>query len=88
MINLVKNTGKQAYLAKIPFAKGDYSARNTLIQKYNQAIDQLIAENGISVAAPDFYSYFESVQSSEYADDLHPNGTGYQSMARLWSDEL
>ena len=87
MITLVKNAGKQAYLAKIPYAKGAYTGRNALIQQYNTVIDQLISENSISVAAPDFYTYFESHQS-QYSDDLHPNGTGYQSMADLWSTAL
>ena len=87
MITLVKNAGKKAYLAKIPYAKGAYTGRNTLIQQYNTVIDQLISENSISVAAPDFYTYFESHQS-QYSDDLHPNGTGYQSMANLWSNAL
>ena len=87
MITLIKNAGKQAYLAKIPYAKGSKTALNNLIVQYNQVIDQLISENSISVAAPDFYAYFESHQS-QYSDDLHPNGTGYQSMANLWSDAL
>ena len=83
MITLVKNAGKQAYLAKAPYAKGSFSGRNALIREYNQVIDRLITDNSISVAAPDFYSYFESHQD-QYADDLHPNGTGYRSMAELW----
>ena len=87
MITLVKNAGKQAYLAKAPYAKGTHNGLNTLIQQYNQVIDQLISENSISVTAPDFYTYFESHQS-QYSDDLHPNGTGYQSMANLWSNAL
>ena len=87
MITLVANAGKQAYLAKIPYAKGSKTALNNLIQQYNQVIDQLISENSISVAAPDFYSYFK-LNLSEYSDDLHPNGIGYQSMAVLWSDAL
>ena len=87
IITLIANEVKQAYLAKIPFAKGSFSGLNTLIQEYNLVIDQLIFENGISVTAPDFYTYFESNQL-EYSDDLHPNGTGYQSMSNLWFNEL
>ena len=87
MITLVANAGKQAYLAKIPFAKGSFSGRNTLIQEYNQVIDQLISENSISVAAPDFYTFFE-LNQDQYSDDLHLNGTGYQSMADLWFNAL
>jgi lysophospholipase L1-like esterase len=87
MITLVANAGKQAYLAKIPFAKGSFSGRNTLIQEYNQVIDQLISENSISVAAPDLYTFFE-LNQDQYSDDLHLNGTGYQSMADLWFNAL
>ena len=57
------------------------------IQEYNQAIDELVAENGISVAPPDFYAWFQS-HPSQLADGLHPNGTGYQSMATLWFNAL
>jgi len=57
------------------------------IQDYNAAIDELRISNGISVVAPDFYAWFQSHQS-QLADGIHPNGTGYQSMANLWFNAL
>jgi lysophospholipase L1-like esterase len=83
IITMITNAGKQAYLAKAPFANGGFSVRNSLIQEYNMVIDELIFENSIGVTAPDFYSFFE-VNLDQYADELHPNGIGYQSMANLW----
>ena len=89
MIDLVKNAGsnQQPYLAKVPFFLNTTSARIALIQEYNQVIDQLVLDNSIPVTPPDMYSHFESNQN-EFADDVHPNGVGYQSMATLWANEL
>ena len=87
MITLITGAGKQAILAKSTYVLGDFSGRNALIQKYNQVIDELRDKNGISVLAPDFYSFFEANQT-QYADAVHPNGTGYQSMANMWFNVL
>jgi lysophospholipase L1-like esterase len=82
-----------------PFPDPATAARNILIQDYNTVItggecsdltlepNGLIVDNGISVTPPDFYQYFEANQA-EYDDNLHPNGTGYQSMADLWFNAL
>ncbi len=83
MITRIFQAGKVPYLAKVPFSKGEYSGRNALIQKYNQVVDELIFENGLPVAAPNFYDFFENNQD-QYSDDQHLNGVGYQSMADLW----
>jgi lysophospholipase L1-like esterase len=87
IITQIADAGKIVYLAKAPYAKGSYIGRNPLIQQYNQVIDELIAETGIAVAAADFYTFFENNQS-QYSDDLHPNGTGYQSMGTIWANLL
>ncbi len=88
IITAVQTAGKQPYLAKVPYSNGQYLARNTLYQTYNQVIDQLKAENSISVTPPDFYSWFQAHQSQITSDGLHPNGIGYQSMANLWFSAL
>jgi len=85
MIDLIKNSEKIPYLAKVPFTLD--AARIANIIEYNQVIDELVAENGISVTPPDFYSWFQAHQE-ELADSLHPNGVGYQSMAALWFNAL
>jgi lysophospholipase L1-like esterase len=79
MISMIRNAGKIPYLAKVPWKVGGSSQA----QAFNEAIDELVAENNIAVVPPDFYTYFES-NPGEMADSLHPNGTGYASMADLW----
>jgi lysophospholipase L1-like esterase len=82
--------------AGIPFADPEGEPRNQLIREYNQVIDGLVLSNHIAVSPPDFYSYFSSVDPAtgkyryeeEYADNLHPNGVGYGSMAKLWADAI
>jgi len=77
MINMIKNDGKDVFLAKVPFTLEPDT--NIVIQEYNKVIDELITGDN----PPDFYSYFEAHQD-EFSDNLHPNGAGYQSMANLW----
>lgn len=82
----------------VPFADPDNAARNIMIKEYNQVIDELVndASNAITLVPPDFYSYFNDIDPvtgnpryvDQYADNLHPNGLGYQSMANLWFDAL
>jgi lysophospholipase L1-like esterase len=65
-------------------------ARNVLIQQYNEVINELVANtaNNITVTPPDFYSYFLTNYQTQYSDNIHPNATGYQSMANLWFQAL
>jgi lysophospholipase L1-like esterase len=82
----------------MPFPDPDNAARNLLIKEYNQVIDELVNDpsNAITVQPPDFYNYFKDIDPftgnprylDQYADNLHPNGLGYQSMANLWFDAL
>ncbi len=101
IINQIKNAGKTASLSKVPIALGDGTTtgiytdpvsgqRNVLIREYNEVIDELVADpaNKISTTPPDFYSYFLNNYHSEYYDNIHPNGIGYQSMAELWGQAL
>ena len=86
IITAIKNAGKIPYLAKVPYTT-DATRSDSAILEYNDAIDELRASNGIVVIAPDFYAWFQSHQS-ELDDGVHPNGTGYQSMAVLWFNVL
>jgi lysophospholipase L1-like esterase len=86
IITAIKNAGKVPYLGKVPFTL-DPLRSDAAIQGYNAAIDELRNFNGIPVVAPDFYAWFLSHQS-QLADGIHPNGTGYQSMANLWFNAL
>nr|MDJ0723288.1 SGNH/GDSL hydrolase family protein [Desulfobacterales bacterium] len=99
IIDAIVASGKTPILAKVPFAFGpcgggcepftdpDSASRNILIQDYNTVINALVADNGISVTPPDFYEHFRA-NPEEFNDNIHPDGTGYQSMADLWFDAL
>ena len=80
-----------------PFDNIDSS--NTLIREYGAVLDELVVENDIALTATDFYELFDEIITSgpnidkpryevEYFDYLHPNGTGYQSIANLWYQKL
>ena len=87
LITAIITAGRTPYLARVPFAGGNYFHVNGTISEYNAVIDELVWENNIAVEPPDFYSHFESHQD-ELRDNLHPNGIGYQSMADLWFRSL
>ena len=88
MIDMIKAAGGIPYLAKIPIAYDPYTSLNTYIQEYNQVIDELVSKNNIGVRPPDFYLFFSNNPDQISSDGLHPNGTGYQSMAQLWQDAM
>jgi lysophospholipase L1-like esterase len=81
----IASEGKIPCLAKIPYTLEP--VRNIVIREYNLVVEELVTENFIPVTPPDFYAYFEN-HPEELADDLHPNGTGYRSMANLWAAAL
>jgi lysophospholipase L1-like esterase len=96
IITAIKNAGRIPYLAKVPYVDPTnplfppgFIFNDGAIRQYNQAIDELVADplNGISVVPPDFYGWFQS-HTSQLGDGLHPNGTGYRSMADLWFNAL
>ena len=59
-----------------------------LVFSFNDVIDELKADpaNQILGTPIELHTYFLNGQryNSEYADHVHPNGLGYQSMANLW----
>jgi lysophospholipase L1-like esterase len=86
ILSAILGAGKTPYLAKVPYTSNvRYSIPSIL--EYNAVIDELVAENGITVSPPDFYTLFQNTSLLD-ADGLHPNGTGYQSMADLWFSAL
>ena len=92
IIDAILAAGKKPILAKVPIVLEhasdlDKTPRNLLIQEYNQVIERLVSKNGITVTPPDFYNYFKE-NKDQFHDRLHPNGKGYQSMARLWFNAL
>ncbi len=99
IIDLIQSAGHQVVLAycpvalgedvtTTPFADPDSAEKNQYIKEYNQVVDELRAENGISLTAPDLYTQFLNNKDSWFSDNLHPNGSGYQGIAWLWSQAL
>ena len=86
IISAILAAGKTPYLAEVPYTSDPFRS-NAMIHEYNVVIDELFLTNNISVTPPPFYTYFQTHQG-ELADGLHPNGTGYQSMANLWFSAL
>ena len=87
IISAILAAGKTPYLAKVPFTS-DPLTSITYIQEYNDVIDELVFDNFIMVIPPDFFTHFQSNPGELAADGIHPNGTGYQSMADIWFTEL
>jgi len=111
IIDKIKSAEKKPFLAKIPRVLGEsYNGpsyeeqnmnpedgeRNSRIRQFNQAIDELIVNNNITVPAPDFYNRFRDLFGDSYsrtlqdgyADNLHPDGMGYDRMAEIWKESL
>ena len=86
MIDTIEAAGKKVYLSYAPPHLSD-PTRDARIVEYNQVIDELMVENGYAYTPPDFHTYFTINQGQMY-DALHPNGTGYASIARLWCEAL
>jgi lysophospholipase L1-like esterase len=86
IISAILAAGKTPYLAEVPYTSDPFRS-DSMIQEYNVVIDELVLTNNITVVPPAFYAYFLAHQG-ELADGLHPNGTGYQSMADLWFTAL
>jgi lysophospholipase L1-like esterase len=84
IIDAIKDAGKIPYLAKVPYTT-DPNRSVAAIQGYNAAIGELVAENNIPVAPPDFYVLFQS-QPLLLADGIHPNGQGYRAMGGSMSN--
>jgi len=94
IVNSVINAGRTPYLSKVPFFNNNDPSKpvscptcDASIISYNNAIDQIVSNLGIAVAPPDFYTHFKN-NTNELADGLHPNHSGYQSMANLWQSAL
>jgi lysophospholipase L1-like esterase len=86
IVSAILAAGKTPYLAEVPYTS-DPLRSNAMIYEYNAAIDELFLTNNILVTPPPFYTYFQT-HPGELADGIHPNGTGYQSMADLWFGAL
>jgi len=89
LINAVKSAGKVPILAKLPVILPVNGSSDQAVQQFNLVVAELVADpnNGIPVQPPDFHTYFAN-HTNEMANTVHPNGTGYQSMANLWFQAL
>jgi len=85
MVTAIEASGKIPYLAKIPFATGNYAHLTPFIEEYNKVVDELVIFNGIGGVSPNLYCLFQTYPE-QLSDGVHPNGVGYQSIAQLWLD--
>jgi PKD repeat protein len=80
------------YCPPYPPANLNNGARNELILQYNMVVGELVSNpaNGITVVPPDFYAIFtnNNLYQTQYFDNVHPNGAGYQTMANGWFQAL
>ena len=86
IISVIRSAGKIPCLAKVPYTTSP-SIDIASIREYNVVVDELVAANNIAVKPPDFYGYFQE-HPEELPDGIHPNKTGYESMANLWFHAL
>lgn len=82
IIAAVRAGGKIPCLAKVPFATRS-SIDLGSIREYNEVIDELVAEERLTVPPPDFFAYFQA-HPGDLTDGIHPNLAGYEAMAELW----
>jgi hypothetical protein len=84
----------------VPYPNPETHPQNLLIEEYNAVIDELKALNplievmtGPPIQCDNFFTYYRDVPRVggipiEFDDNIHVNGTGYQSMAQLWFETL
>jgi lysophospholipase L1-like esterase len=90
--------GLTIWLSRIPYNtwpsakdEAERQQKTEYIQDYNEIIIDIARDRYAPyqpvLVGPDFYSYFQTVQS-ELADGIHPNQAGYESMAKLWAGQV
>jgi len=74
-------------LPKYPYTS-DPLRSNAMIYEYNAAIDELLSRTNILGHSPFLLRIFHEPPGGNWPTGIHPNGTGYQSMANLWFNAL
>ena len=89
IIDLIRasDSNVNVLLAKVPPLQAPYDGGNVLLLEYNQVVDELVRDNGIGFAPPDFYCYF-SGNPGQIIDKIHPGGAGYAAMAGIWRNAI
>jgi lysophospholipase L1-like esterase len=96
IVDVLQTVGVEPVFARIPpiFGQGGTAypdplsgtTRNATVQAYNDAIGEVIAEQGLE-AGPDFFAEFlgdGENRNTLFEDFLHPNSLGYVWMANAW----
>ncbi len=83
IVSRVRDAGRVAILATIPFASDDQH-RN--IPTFNRVLAELRAANSLP-EGPDLYSWF-AAHPDELRDGVHPNARGILSINRLWGEAV
>ena len=100
LVDILGASGVQPIIARIPPIFGQSgtpysnpfgaSTRNTAVQEYNAAANEVISERGLQ-AGPDFFDEFLGGSENRYTlfdDFLHPNSLGHRWMANSWKQVL
>jgi|HubBroStandDraft_1064217.scaffolds.fasta_scaffold00517_14 acyl-CoA thioesterase I len=83
IVRRVRDAGRVAILATIPFASDDQH-RN--IPAFNRVLTELRAANSLR-EGPDLYTWF-AAHPDELRDGVHPNARGILSINRLWGEAV
>jgi lysophospholipase L1-like esterase len=83
IVSRVRDAGRVAILATIPFASDDQH-RN--IPTFNRVLTELRTANSLP-EGPDLYTWF-AAHPDELRDGVHPNARGILSINRLWGEAV
>jgi acyl-CoA thioesterase I len=93
MVDRIEQQGRVALIPSIPLST---DGNHDTIPDYNEAIDELVAENQL-VPGADLYGYFSGTSglfecppcgAGRTTDNLHPNDDGLEGMNREWSEAM
>ena len=81
MIDAIYNAGKVPIPAYVLYQTAP--SADERIRQYNQAITELRVQSSLPIPPPNFYIFFKN-NPAQLSDGLHPDGVGYDFMARIW----
>ncbi|MEY4549878.1 MAG: hypothetical protein RL685_6073 [Pseudomonadota bacterium] len=93
MIDRIEQQGRIPIIPHIPLSS---DGSHGTIPSYNEAIEQLVADNEL-IAGPNLYRYFTETPGlfecppcggGRMTDDLHPNDDGLKGMNAQWTEAL
>ncbi|MBQ9898328.1 MAG: carbohydrate binding domain-containing protein [Ruminococcus sp.] len=65
-----------------------YGGNSTRVGNYNQTVQKVAESYGDNVQFADVHGCLNGMADIDTADNLHPNGGGYEKMGRFWADVI